>query len=139
MKKVSIITVAWNSAETIQDTIESVIGQTYSNIEYIIVDGGSSDETVNIIKHFEEKISRWTSEPDDGIYDAMNKGIEMATGDYIGILNSDDFYADNTVVEDVMNLMTKSGNEALYADLVYVDRENTQKVVRTWKAGAYKV
>lgn len=94
---VSIITVSYNSAETIRDTIESVARQTYPHIEYIVVDGGSTDGTVDILKENEEVIDRWVSEPDDGIYDAMNKGIRMATGDIIGILNSDDWYEPEAV------------------------------------------
>ena len=97
MTTVSIITVSYNSAEKIRDTIESVRRQTYPHIEYIIVDGGSTDGTVDIIKENEEVIDRWVSEPDDGIYDAMNKGIRMSTGDVIGILNSDDWYEPGTV------------------------------------------
>jgi glycosyltransferase involved in cell wall biosynthesis len=102
---VSIITACYNSEKTIKDTIESVLNQTYSNIEYIIIDGNSNDETLNIVKSYEEKFKakgilfKWISEPDGGIYDAMNKGIGLASGDFIGILNSDDWYADNAVSE----------------------------------------
>lgn len=102
---VTIITVCYNSENTIKDTIESVLNQTYSNIEYIIIDGNSKDKTLNIIKSYEEKFKdkeilfKWLSEPDNGIYDAMNKGLELASGDFIGILNSDDWYAENAVSE----------------------------------------
>ena len=97
--KVSIITVCFNSAETIKDTIESVINQTYKEIEYIIVDGASSDGTMKIVDSYKKRISKIVSEPDDGLYDAMNKGIKIATGDIVGIINSDDFYTSNTIIE----------------------------------------
>ena len=90
--KISIITVCFNSVNTIENTIASVLDQTYNNIEYIVVDGQSADGTLEIIKNFEDKITKWISEPDTGLYDAMNKGIAMATGDIIGILNSDDIF-----------------------------------------------
>ena len=98
--KVSIITVCYNSAKTISDAIESVINQSYPNIEYIIVDGGSTDGTVNVIKSYDQFVSKWVSEPDDGIYDAMNKGIKMATGKIIGLINSDD-YLESDVIRNV--------------------------------------
>lgn len=111
--KVSIITVCFNSAKTIRDTIESVINQTYQNIEYIIIDGGSTDGTVDIIKEYEHYIAKWVSEPDGGIYDAMNKGILMASGHLIGILNSDDWYGINTV-ELIVNEFFKNKNIELF-------------------------
>ena len=103
MIKISIITVCYNSAATLEKTILSVANQTYSNIEYIIVDGNSKDETVDIIKKQEDKITKWISEPDKGLYDAMNKGISMATGDIIGILNSDDTFFSNEILADMDN------------------------------------
>ncbi|CAG5083845.1 glycosyltransferase family 2 protein [Parvicella tangerina] len=134
--KVSIITIAYNSAETIEDTIKSVVSQDYSDIEYIIIDGGSTDATLEIIDRYKDKISTVVSEPDQGIYDAMNKGVDSATGDLIGILNSDDIYADEKVITDIVK--TIGDKEAIYADLVYVDREATDKVTRYWKSGEYK-
>jgi glycosyltransferase involved in cell wall biosynthesis len=136
--KVSVITIAYNSRETIADTIQSVLAQKYDNIEYIVVDGGSKDGTVELVKSFGNKISKFISEPDRGIYDAMNKGVQMATGEIIGILNSDDFYADEQVIADVVKTVKRNNSDALYADLVYVNREQTDKVVRTWKAGEYR-
>ena len=138
MKKISIITVAWNSAETIEDTIKSVVSQSYDQIEYIIIDGGSTDETLDIINRYKDQIDCVVSEPDKGIYDAMNKGVNKATGDVVGILNSDDFYEDADVLKDVMVRFNASDIEALYADLVYVDRNATDKIVRFWNAGEYK-
>lgn len=103
--KVSIITVSYNSSKTIEQTIRSVLGQTYKNIEYIVVDGASTDKTIDIVKAYEGKFGgrlRWISQPDAGIYDAMNKGISMATGELVGIINSDDWY-EETAVEDIVN------------------------------------
>lgn len=134
--KVSIITIAYNSAETIEDTIKSVINQDYKDIEYIIIDGGSTDETLNIIEKYSDKISKVVSEPDKGIYDAMNKGVEHSTGELVGILNSDDIYADNSVISDIVSKIGE--NDAIYADLVYVKREATDEVTRYWKSGDYK-
>ena len=133
--KVSIITVCFNSVATIKDTIESVIGQGYENIEYIIIDGNSNDGTNEIIRQYADKISFYMSETDKGIYDAMNKGINSATGDLIGILNSDDIYINNRVISKmVANIGTCDG---IYADLVYVDQFNLNKVKRIWRSGQY--
>lgn len=132
--KVSIITVAWNSNKTIKDTIESVISQTYSNVEYIIVDGGSSDRTIDTVRSYANKISQFVSEPDEGIYDAMNKGIKLATGDIIGILNSDDFFSDNEVISSIVEAFTKTQADCVYGDLIYVDYQNTSKIVRYWQS-----
>jgi len=101
MTKVSIITVVYNNRNFIETAIKSVLSQTYKNIEYIVIDGGSKDGTKEIIEKFKDKISEFISEPDKGIYDAMNKGLKLATGDIVGILNSDDFYADKFVLEKV--------------------------------------
>ncbi len=136
--KISIITTCFNSAETIEDTIQSVLNQTYTNIEYIIIDGKSTDATLSIINKYRSKIAKVISEPDKGIYDAMNKGVEVATGEIIGILNSDDLYADKKVIEDVVNKFTKNKPDALYADLIYVDRNNLGKTIRYWKSNNYK-
>lgn len=135
--KVSIITVAYNSAKTIEDTLKSVVNQCYSDIEYIIIDGGSTDNTLDILTQYEPKIDLIVSEKDKGIYDAMNKGVARATGDVIGILNSDDFYVDDQVIAKVVKLFDSS-IDAVYADLVYVDPIDTAKVTRTWLSGVYK-
>jgi glycosyltransferase involved in cell wall biosynthesis len=134
--KISIITVSYNSASTIKDTIESVLNQTYKDVEYIIVDGQSTDETLTILKSYGSKISTLVSEKDKGLYDAMNKGIGLATGDVIGILNSDDFYANREVLSHVAALFDNH-TEGVYADLVYVSAEDPKKIVRTWKSGNY--
>ena len=134
--KVSLITIAYNSAETIEDTIKSIVAQDYSNIEYIIIDGGSTDNTLSIVDKFKDSITTIISEPDKGIYDAMNKGVQNATGDIVGILNSDDIYADNKVVSSIVEAI--GNKDSIYADIVYVDRDNTDKVTRYWKSGKYR-
>lgn len=135
--KVSIITIAYNSAETIEDTIRSVASQKYSDIEYIVVDGKSTDNTLSIIDKHKTSISKLISEKDNGIYDAMNKGVRLASGDIVGILNSDDFYADEHVIADVVKTFETEKCDGLYADLVYVDRENISMITRTWNSGKY--
>ncbi len=133
--KVSIVTVCYNSEATIRDTIESVLAQSYPNIEYIIVDGASSDSTMAIVDEYKDRIAIVVSEPDKGIYDAMNKGIKLATGDVVGILNSDDFFAENAIIADVAhtfeNDVTISG---IYGDLVYVQKNNASKKVRDYSS-----
>lgn len=136
--KVSIITIAYNSEATIEATIRSVISQSYTDIEYIIVDGLSKDATMSIIDKYRPQIAKVISERDNGIYDAMNKGVSLASGDIIGILNSDDFYADSDVIKDVVALFEKTQCDACYADLVYVDRHDEQKILRTWISGEYR-
>ena len=135
--KVSIITISYNVEDTISDTIKSVINQDYENIEYIIVDGASKDKTISIIKSFGFSVSKFISEPDKGIYDAMNKGLALATGDIIGILNADDIYADTNVISKVVNRFQEDKVEGLYADLVYVKRDDTNKITRYWRSGNY--
>lgn len=135
--KVSVITITYNSAETVDDTLRSVAAQKYANIEHIIVDGLSKDRTLQIVDNYPKSVSKVISEKDRGIYDAMNKGVLLATGDIIGILNSDDFYADDQVIGEIVKLFETTSADAVYADLVYVHRDDTSKIVRTWKAGEY--
>ena len=137
--KISIITVAFNSQSTIRQTIESVFLQDYGNIEYIMIDGGSTDWTLDIIENYKDKIHYFSSEKDDGIYDAMNKGIRVATGDIIGILNSDDFYASKNVISDVVDVFNTDNCDSLYGDLVYVKFSNAERVVRYWKTGIFSI
>lgn len=136
--KVSIITVCYNSEKTIEDTIKSVVNQSYPNIEYIVIDGVSTDNTLAIINKYKDKISIIISEKDHGIYDAINKGIKLATGEIIANLNSDDFYIDNNVIADVVTSFEKDKTDTLYADLYYVDAIDTNKIVRYWKSKQYK-
>ncbi len=137
--KISIITVSYNSASTIRDTFDSVLSQTYSDIDYIVVDGNSKDNTVDIIKEYEPKFNgrmRWVSEPDKGLYDAMNKGILMAEGDVVGIINSDDLFAEPDAIKKVMDVFDNNPeSDAVYANLFYVAQDDTSKVVRHWISG----
>ncbi len=136
--KVSIITITYNSESTLIDTIDSVLNQTYKDIEYIIIDGKSTDSTVSIIHSYKDKISKFISEKDNGLYDALNKGIAMATGDIVGILHSDDFYTNHQIIEKVVQTFKLNQADAVYADLFYVDKTNVDKIIRKWKSGNYK-
>ena len=138
--KISVITVAYNSAGTIGDTMSSVLRQTYSNIEYIVVDGCSKDGTLAVIQKYESLFKgkmRYISEQDEGIYDAMNKGIQMATGDVIGILNSDDVFYDEYVVEDVVNAFEIYHVDAVFGNLCFVKKKDLNAVVRVWRGSPY--
>lgn len=140
--KISIVTVTFNSGETVRDTIESVLSQTYKDYEYIIIDGGSKDNTVDIIKEYEPKFEgrmKWISEKDKGMYDGINKGIRMATGEVVGIINSDDFYHRT----DIFNIIAKSFEEnkdiqAIYGDVRFVHPDNLAKTVRYYSSKHWK-
>jgi glycosyltransferase involved in cell wall biosynthesis len=134
--KISIITAAYNSAQTIRDTLQCVHNQHYPDVEHIVVDGQSSDPTVSIVNEFRH-VARIISEKDEGIYDAMNKGIAAATGDVIGILNSDDIYTGPEVISTIADVFADPGVQCSYADLQYVQSGNLNKIVRTWKAGHF--
>jgi glycosyltransferase len=136
--KVSIITVTYNSEKYLVDCIESVRKQTYGNIEHIIVDGKSTDGTVKIIQKNAHHLAAWISETDRGMYDAINKGMRMATGDIVGVLNSDDMFASADVIMDIVACFDETGTEAIYGDLVYVDPVTPQKVLRYWKGIPFK-
>ena len=136
--KVSIITVTYNSAETVEDTIQSVLKQDYPDIEYLIIDGQSTDETLKIVGRYEDQIAQVLSEPDQGMYDALNKGIALARGEVIGILNSDDFYAYPQVISEMVTKFKQEEADACYADLIYVERDNPKKIKRYWKSGKYR-
>jgi glycosyltransferase involved in cell wall biosynthesis len=135
--KVSIITAAFNNYDTIEDTIKSVISQKYENIEYLVIDGGSSDESLEIIKKYRNKIANWISEPDEGIYDALNKGLKMSTGDIVGFLHADDVYAHEMVIDWVVSRVMNYDTESCYGDLLYVYKENMNKTIRYWKSRPY--
>lgn len=134
--RISIITVTYNSAGTIKDTLESIKNQDYPHIEHIIIDGGSKDNTMDIVAQYPH-VAIKKSEKDKGIYDAMNKGLKLATGDIIGILNSDDMYASNQVLSKVASRFKNENRPVLYGDLQYVHQNNLDKVVRTWVSGTY--
>ncbi|PIP34393.1 glycosyl transferase, partial [Candidatus Falkowbacteria bacterium CG23_combo_of_CG06-09_8_20_14_all_41_10] len=138
--KISIITPSYNSAKTISDTIDSVISQTHQDLEYLVIDGVSTDGTIAIVNEYQRKYPiRLVSEKDSGIYDAMNKGIKLTTGDIIGILNSDDFYYDQNVLAKINDVFAANPDvDAVYGDLVYVDQDNTDKQTRYWRSGKYQ-
>lgn len=135
--KISIITVCYNSSLTIQDTIQSVLSQTYFDIEYIVIDGLSDDETVDIIKRYEPQFNgrmRWISEKDKGLYDAMNKGIKIATGDIVGIINSDDFYHREDIIEKVAQAFEDKEVQATFSDVRFVNPDNLNKTIRYYSS-----
>lgn len=137
--KISVITVCYNSHETIVEAIESVLNQTHNEIELIVIDGGSTDGTVELIEPYLSKLSFFCSEPDKGIYDAMNKGIKHATGDVIAILNSDDFYSDDFVLQKVSEYFNnKPTLDIVYGDVVFVNESNLHKVTRYYKSQSFK-
>lgn len=135
--KVSIITATYNSAVTIHDTLASLESQTYPDIEYIIVDGASKDNTLEVINHNCTRVNKIISEPDRGIYDALNKGIAAATGDIVGFLHSDDLLAYPEAIADLVHVFSVGEYDAVYADLEYVQQNDISKVVRLWKSGNY--
>ncbi|MFN0201518.1 MAG: glycosyltransferase family 2 protein [Bacteroidia bacterium] len=137
--KISIITVCYNSEKWIKTCMDSILHQDYQDIEYILIDGNSKDKTVDIIKSYQDSRIKWISEPDKGLYDAMNKGVKMATGEVVGILNSDDFYAHNQVISKVMAAFEKNPTDTLFADLVFVTEENLDKVVRFFPGKGFSV
>lgn len=136
MKKVSIITVTYNSQNTLQRTIDSVKQQDYDNIEHIIVDGSSIDNTLSIIKH-NKSVEKYISEPDKGIYQAINKGIRMATGDIIGILNSDDVLATHDIITKIVDFLNENEADVVYGNLLYVSADKLHKSIRYWKSNVF--
>jgi glycosyltransferase involved in cell wall biosynthesis len=136
--KISIVTVAYNAAATIADTLCSVAAQSYPEVEHIVVDGDSKDATREVVARHEARVTHFVSEPDQGIYDAMNKGIALATGDVIGTLNADDQYVDSSVLAQVAKVFEDPMVDACYADLAYVDRTNTRNVIRYWRSSDYR-
>lgn len=133
--KISLITVSFNAESTIECCIQSVLAQAFKNVEYIIIDGSSTDNTLQIIHKYKQHIQLLVSEPDKGIYDAMNKGIKMASGDIVGMLNADDAFAYNGALSDIALLFNKQNCDVVYADLDYIDRQG--KVIRKWRSGEY--
>lgn len=139
--RISVITATYNSGRTISDTLESVLRQTYSDVELIVVDGASRDDTMDVVRRYEPRFGgrlHWTSEPDRGIYDAMNKGIARATGDVIGILNSDDFYTSDTVLERVAEAMAGGDVDAVYGDIHYVRDGDLRRCVRYYSSRPFR-
>ena len=137
--KITIITCVLNRVDTIEDCILSVTHQTYANVEYIVIDGQSTDGTIDLIKSYSDKINVIISEPDDGIYSAMNKGISFATGDIIGFLHSDDLYPNNNVLDLVANNFSSNNElDGLYGDLVFISSKNTSLNLRYWKSSHFE-
>lgn len=137
--KVSIITSCYNRVKTIRGAIESVLAQDYCNIEYIIVDGASTDGTMDIVNEYRDRVVKIISEPDHGMYEAINKGIRVATGDIIGLLHSDDFLYDNYVISRIVDKLRQTGADFLYGNGLFVNPDNTEKVVRDWIGGNYRI
>lgn len=137
--KVSIITSCYNRAATIRSAIESVLAQDYNDIEFIVVDGSSMDGSLDIIREYTDRISIIISEPDHGMYEAINKGIRVATGEIIGLLHSDDFFYDNGVIGRIVERMKQTHADFLYGDGLFVNPDNTDKVVRNWIGGGYRL
>jgi len=131
-----VVTVVKNGAATIADCVESVLGQNYP-VEYVVIDGGSTDGTIDIVNQYSSRISNIISEPDKSIYDAMNKGVALTTGSVLSMLNADDVYAHDSVIARVAEAFEKPGIESCYGDLIYVDPDNCSKVTRYWKSGPY--
>lgn len=139
--KISIVTATYNSAATIRDTLESILAQTFQDYELLIQDGQSTDATINIVKEYEPRFNgrmKWVSESDKGIYDAMNKGFARATGDIIGVLNSDDLYYDNGVLDEINNAFMRYNSDCIFANLLYVNSDDITKISRTWISSPYK-
>ena len=136
--KISVITVVYNAVGTIADTLRSIAGQNYPDVEHIVVDGASTDGTWDVILENGARIDKCVSEPDHGMYDAMNKGLHLATGDVIGFLNSDDVYADDTVLAQIAETFRTQEIDSCYADLVYVNKTDLNKVTRYWKSRPYE-
>ena len=134
--KISIITVAYNAQNTIERCITSVLQQNFKNVQYILIDGKSTDDTLQIINQYKDSIDILISEPDSGVYDAMNKGIAVATGDIIGTINADDFFADDDVLYNIAKVFNEQDANILYGDLDYIDPNDN--VIRKWRSGKYK-
>ena len=137
MMTISIITATYNAEKTIETAIKSVLNQSYPNIEYIIVDGNSSDNTLNIINSYKSKIHHIISEPDKGIYDAINKGIQLASGNIIGVLHADDVFYNEKTLEQITNTFLNEDCDATYGDLQYVNASNIEKIIRYWKSSIF--
>ncbi len=136
--KISVITVTYNNQQTIEQSIQSVLNQTYKDIEYIVIDGNSTDETLKIINKYRDKIALIISEADKGMYDALNKGIMKASGDIIGFLHADDFYPSDKILEKVEHTFKVYASQSVYGDLDYVSAENSEKIIRKWKSGKFE-
>ena len=136
--KVSIITTCYNREKTIAQAIESVLNQDYPDIEYIVVDGGSTDDSFKVVRSYGSRISKIVSERDGGMYEAINKGIKMATGDIVGLLHSDDFLIHNHIISEIVERFKQTAADMVYGDGLFVDADQTDKVIRDWRSGNYR-
>lgn len=136
--KVSIITTCYNREKSIAQAIESVLAQNYPDIEYIIVDGASSDNSLKVINGYRDRVAKIISERDSGMYEAINKGLKVATGDIIGLLHSDDFLINNHIISDIVDVFGRSNAEIVYGNGLFVDAANTDRVIRDWRSGTYR-
>lgn len=137
--RISVITAVYNNRDTITDALDSVLAQSHPDVELIVIDGGSTDGTLETLHSFQDRISRLVSEPDQGIYDALNKGIQLATGDVVGFLHADDVFADADSLARIASGFVNDDIEAVYGDLLYVMRDDPEQVVRYWKAGMFSL
>ena len=135
--RISVITAVFNAKDTIVDAIESVLSQSHDDIELVVIDGSSTDGTKELIEIYRDRIHIFISEQDDGIYDALNKGIKLATGDVVGFLHADDLFESNSVLSDVAAAFSTSSADAVYGDLVYVSKNSPNNIIRYWKSGHY--
>lgn len=136
--KVSIVTTTYNTGKTVEDTIKSVLGQTYPDIEFIIIDDESTDGTLEVANKYKDQVTKIVAAKHSGIFGNLNKGIELATGDIVGILNSDDFYISSDVIETVVREFEKTGVDCAWGDILVVDKDDTDKVIRNWKSSPYQ-
>lgn len=136
--KISVITATLNSAQTLSDTLESLKQQSYTNFEHVVVDGLSVDNTLDVVRHFGIQGAVLDSQPDQGIYDALNRGIGLATGDVVGFLHSDDFFPDPDVLSKIARAFSNPSIEMCFGDIAYVDQEDTSRIVRRWKSGGFR-
>lgn len=138
MTTVSVITVARNAVATVEETIRSVLEQSHPHVEYIVIDGASTDGTLGVIQKYRDRIAAFVSEADRGMYDAMNKGLRLARGDVVGFLNADDVFADSSVLETIVRTIEEQKADACYGDLVYVDKDGSGRIVRYWRSRSYR-
>lgn len=135
--KISVITAVFNNRDTVADALESILGQTHDDVELIVIDGGSTDGTLDVLQQYRDRLAVLVSESDRGIYDALNKGLRLASGEVVGFLHSDDLYADEHVLTRLTEAFSDPGVEAVYSDLVYVRKDAPDRVVRYWKSGVF--
>lgn len=136
--KITVITACFNAEETLEDTLRSVLTQDHPDLEYIVMDGGSTDGSLQILERYQPQLTKLVSAPDEGMYDAYNRGLEYATGDVVALLNADDMYANPQVLSLVAERFRQTCADAVYGDLVYVGRENPSQVLRYWRSGFYR-